>query len=91
MCAKSRFSQVLQRLSAAHSMFVTGVEWLPGGSRTSCIVRGFSDASLLSVSCDSSLQITHVPAVTMMPVWLVVILVAIVFIATFTFASYIGL
>lgn len=83
--------QVLQRLNAAHSMFVTGVEWLPGGSRTSCIVRGFSDASLLTVSCDNSLQITHVPAVTMLPIWVVAVFVAVVLIATFVFASYIGL
>ncbi|XP_018018013.1 prolactin regulatory element-binding protein isoform X1 [Hyalella azteca] len=83
--------QVLQRLPDAHSMFVTGLEWLPDGSRTSCIVRGFSDASVLSVSCDNAMKIAHVPSVTMAPVWLVAILSAVVLCATFVIASYLGL
>ncbi|KAF2367536.1 WD40-repeat-containing domain [Trinorchestia longiramus] len=83
--------QVLQRLSDAHAHFVTGLEWLPDCSRTSCIVRGFSDASVLSISCDNSTKITHVSSVTMMPVWLAAVLAAVVLCLTFVLASYLGL
>uniref|UniRef100_A0A2P2I0B2 Prolactin regulatory element-binding protein-like n=1 Tax=Hirondellea gigas TaxID=1518452 RepID=A0A2P2I0B2_9CRUS len=83
--------QVLQRVKSAHSMFVTGVEWMADGSRSSCIVRGFSDASLLSMSCDNTVKVTHVPAVTALPVWLVAVLATAVLAITFIVASYFGL
>lgn len=53
--------QQLQVVEEAHSMFVTGLEWLPTQSKASQMVRGYSDASVLSISCDNSLKIHHIP------------------------------
>lgn len=53
--------QQLRVVEEAHSMFVTGLEWLPTQNKASQMVRGYSDASVLSISCDNSLKIHHIP------------------------------
>ncbi|MPC34392.1 hypothetical protein E2C01_027779 [Portunus trituberculatus] len=58
MC--TAFQQLLV-VEEAHSMFITGLEWLPTQNKVSQMVRGYSDASVLSISCDNSLKIHHIP------------------------------
>lgn len=55
------FLQKLQTIEEAHSMFVTGLEWLPTNDAESQMIRGYTDASVLSISCDNSLKIHHIP------------------------------
>ncbi|KAK4324454.1 hypothetical protein Pmani_004902 [Petrolisthes manimaculis] len=83
--------QQLQVIEDAHSMFVTGLEWLPTECKESQMVRGFSDASVLSISCDNSLKIHHIPKKGMVPVWVVATLAMVILCAAFLLASYLGL
>lgn len=83
--------QKLQTIEEAHSMFVTGLEWLPTNDAESQMIRGYTDASVLSISCDNSLKIHHIPKPGMVPVWIVAVLAAIVLFCAFLFASFLGL
>ena len=42
-------------------MFITGLEWLPTECPTSKMARGFSEASVVSISCDNIVKIHHIP------------------------------
>lgn len=83
--------QQLQVVEEAHSMFVTGLEWLPTQNKASQMVRGYSDASVLSISCDNSLKIHHIPRPGMVPVWVVAILATGVLCFAFLLANFLGL
>ncbi|XP_066963955.1 guanine nucleotide-exchange factor SEC12 [Macrobrachium rosenbergii] len=85
------FSLQQLREIEAHRTFVTGLEWLPTNSHESQMVRGFSDASVLSISCDNSLKIHHIPRRGMVPVWVAAILAALVLFGAFLLASFLGL
>ena len=54
------FLQKLKRIEKAHSTFITGLEFLPTSEETDAI-RGFSDASVVSISVDHLVCIHHVP------------------------------
>ncbi len=47
-------------MEKSHSTFITGLEFLPGGDSTE-VVRGFSDASVVSISVDYQVCVHHVP------------------------------
>lgn len=83
--------QQLRTVEDAHSMFITGLEWLPTENKESQMVRGFSDASVLSISCDNSLKIHHIPRQGMVPVWVVAILAAVILCCAFLLANFLGL
>ncbi|XP_045582062.1 guanine nucleotide-exchange factor SEC12 [Procambarus clarkii] len=83
--------QQLRTIEDAHSMFITGLEWLPTENKESQMVRGFSDASVLSISCDNSLKIYHIPRQGMVPVWVVAILAAVILCCAFLLANFLGL
>ncbi|KAL7635742.1 UNVERIFIED_CONTAM: hypothetical protein RMT77_013559 [Armadillidium vulgare] len=83
--------QMLQKVEDAHNVFVTGLAWLPTECPESKMVRGYSEASVLSISCDNTLKIHHIPRKSMVPVWAVAVLSVIVLFLTFTLASYLGL
>ncbi|KAB7496791.1 Prolactin regulatory element-binding protein [Armadillidium nasatum] len=83
--------QMLQKVEDAHSVFVTGLAWLPTECPESKMVRGYSEASVLSISCDNTLKIHHIPRKSMVPVWAVAVISVIVLFLTFTLASYLGL
>ncbi|RXG56768.1 Prolactin regulatory element-binding protein [Armadillidium vulgare] len=83
--------EMLQKVEDAHNVFVTGLAWLPTECPESKMVRGYSEASVLSISCDNTLKIHHIPRKSMVPVWAVAVLSVIVLFLTFTLASYLGL
>ncbi|CAL4063953.1 unnamed protein product [Meganyctiphanes norvegica] len=83
--------QQFRLIENAHSMFVTGLEWLPTKDKHSQMVRGFSDASVVSISCDNTVNIHHVPRQEMLPVWIVALIAAFVLFVTFVLASYVGI
>ncbi|XP_063867968.1 prolactin regulatory element-binding protein-like [Scylla paramamosain] len=83
--------QQLLVVEEAHSMFITGLEWLPTQNKVSQMVRGYSDASVLSISCDNSLKIHHIPRPGMVPVWVVAILATVVLCFAFLLANFLGL
>lgn len=83
--------QQIREIEGAHRTFVTGLEWLPTNNQESQMVRGFSEASVLSISCDNTIKIHHIPRRGMVPVWIAAILAALVLCGAFLLASYIGL
>ncbi|KAK7063104.1 hypothetical protein SK128_021245 [Halocaridina rubra] len=83
--------QQLREIEGAHRTFVTGLEWLPTHSPESQMVRGYSDASVLSISCDNTIKIHHIPRRGMIPVWVAAIIAALVLFGAFLLASYLGL
>ncbi len=54
------YSQRVKRVEKSHSTFITGLEFIPGGEETE-VIRGFSDASVVSISVDHHVCIHHVP------------------------------
>ena len=45
----------------AHSTFITGLEFMPSKNPESQMVCGYTDASVLSISCDNEVLIHHIP------------------------------
>eukprot|EP00088_Acartia_fossae_P040725 TRINITY_DN4244_c0_g1_i11.p1 TRINITY_DN4244_c0_g1~~TRINITY_DN4244_c0_g1_i11.p1 ORF type:complete len:349 (+),score=41.90 TRINITY_DN4244_c0_g1_i11:150-1196(+) len=81
---------LLRRVTNSHSTFITGLEFLPT-SEESAPCRGFSDASVVSISVDHQVCIHHVPRLnTISSFWALLLIVAVLF-ATFTLCSYLGL
>ncbi|XP_076037481.1 guanine nucleotide-exchange factor SEC12 [Oratosquilla oratoria] len=83
--------QTLRVIEGAHNLFVTGLDWLPTNDSDAQMVTGFSDASVLSVSCDNTLKIHHVPKQEMIQVWVVALATFVVLFFAFSLASYLGL
>ncbi|XP_071553022.1 guanine nucleotide-exchange factor SEC12 [Panulirus ornatus] len=83
--------QQLRSIEDAHSTFITGLEWLPTDNKESKMIRGYSDASVLSISCDNALKIHHIPRQGMVPVWVVAILAAVILCFAFLLANLLGL
>jgi hypothetical protein len=54
------FLQKLKRIEKAHSTFITGLEFLPTSEETEA-ARGFTDASVVSISVDHQVCIHHIP------------------------------
>ena len=50
----------VKRVDKSHSTFITGLEFLPCGEESDAI-RGFSDASVVSISVDHQVCIHHIP------------------------------
>ncbi|XP_054284824.1 prolactin regulatory element-binding protein-like [Macrosteles quadrilineatus] len=74
----------------AHSMFVTGLEFLPAlGSETS--ITTVSEAAVVSISVDNKVCIHNLPYRRTLPSWLVVVLIIVTLFFTFVICSYMGL
>merc|ERR1712083_968448 len=50
----------IKKVEKSHSTFITGLEFLPTSEETEAI-RGFSDASVVSISVDNQVCIHHIP------------------------------
>lgn len=82
--------QLLRRVERAHHMFVTGLEFLPGGDEARAI-SGASDASVVSISVDNQVKIHHIPQRGTISVFTASVLVIVVMVATFILCSMVGL
>jgi len=80
----------VKRVRNSHSTFITGLEFLPS-SDTSAVVRGFREASVVSISVDHQVCIHHVPELQTVSSVSAMILVVLVLLATFILSSYLGL
>ena len=52
--------QCLKKVEKSHSTFITGLEFLPT-SEEADVIRGFSDASVVSISVDHQICVHHIP------------------------------
>ena len=82
--------QKLKRVEKSHSTFITGLEFLPTNTETEAI-RGFSDASVVSISVDNQVCIHHIPRLQKISMTFAAVLIMLFLIATFIICSYFGL
>jgi len=82
--------QRVLHVEGAHSMFVTGLEFLPvasgGPPITSC-----TEAAVLSISVDNRVCIHSLPFRSTLPVWLVIILIIMTMFCAFLLCSFLGI
>uniref|UniRef100_A0A1B0G0U4 Uncharacterized protein n=1 Tax=Glossina morsitans morsitans TaxID=37546 RepID=A0A1B0G0U4_GLOMM len=75
----------------AHSMFVTGLQFLPVTNEEGPPVSSDTEAAVLSISVDNKVCIHSLQQRHTIPAWLAIILIVIVLLAAFTLCSYLGL
>jgi len=80
----------VKRVKGAHSTFITGLEFLPT-SDEAAPSRGFHEASVVSISVDHQVCVTHVEGQATLSSFVASLLVVLVLLATFMLASYLGL
>jgi len=74
----------------AHAYFITALEFLPTGEE-SAPCRGFSEASLVSVSVDHLVCMHHIPPLSTVSPFVAMVMIVLVLLATFIFCSWLGL
>ncbi|XP_063229443.1 prolactin regulatory element-binding protein isoform X2 [Bacillus rossius redtenbacheri] len=83
----------LQRVlwvKGAHSMFVTGLEFLPQ-ALDGPPVTSTAEAAVLSISVDNRVCIHSLAHRRSMPFWLAILLIVVTMFSAFVFCSYVGL
>ncbi|GBP70940.1 Prolactin regulatory element-binding protein [Eumeta japonica] len=84
--------QRVLHVSGAHSMFVTGLQFVPVRATGAAVaVTSPSEAALLSISVDNRLCIHTLPHRRTVPAWVAIILIVFVLFCTFTLCSYLGI
>lgn len=82
--------QRVLNVSGAHSMFVTGLEFLPVLTENHTI-SSVAEAAVLSISVDNHVCIHTLPYRKTIPVWLGILILVFTLFMTFVFCSYLGL
>ena len=77
-------------MEKSHATFITGLEFLPTTEETEAI-RGFSDASVVSISIDNQVCIHHIPRLKKISMTYAALFVFFGLIVTFVICSYLGL
>ncbi|XP_073823642.1 guanine nucleotide-exchange factor SEC12 [Musca autumnalis] len=75
----------------AHSMFVTGLQFLPVTNEEGPPISSDTEAAVLSISVDNKVCIHSLQHRRTMPAWLAVILIVVVLFGAFTLCSFLGL
>jgi len=82
--------QRVLHIPGAHSMFVTGLEFLPVSS-DSHTVTSIAEAAVFSISVDNQVCIHSLPYRSTIPAWLAIIVIILTLFFTFIVCSYIGI
>ncbi|KAJ8978017.1 hypothetical protein NQ317_002779 [Molorchus minor] len=84
--------QPVIKIAGAHSLFITGLEFLPAVSENDKhTVCSTSEAAVLSISVDNQVCIHTLPYRRTMPLWVGMVILIFTLFLTFVFCSYIGL
>ncbi|KAL6433113.1 hypothetical protein ACFW04_006401 [Cataglyphis niger] len=76
----------------AHSMFVTGLEFLPmNGQLNGVAITSNTETAVVSISVDNRICIHSIPFRHTMPFWFVIILIILCVCGAFIFCSYLGI
>ncbi|GAB0091862.1 prolactin regulatory element-binding protein [Sergentomyia squamirostris] len=75
----------------AHSMFVTGLQFLPVLSSDGPAISSDSEAAVLSISVDNRVCIHSLQYRHTLPAWAAIILIVVILFLTFMFCSFMGL
>ena len=79
----------LKRVEKAHSTFITGLEFL-SSDPSADVVRGFSDASVVSISVDHQICIHHIPRLRTISMFHAGLIMAVFLVGVFMLCSYLG-
>ncbi|XP_077301285.1 guanine nucleotide-exchange factor SEC12 [Arctopsyche grandis] len=82
--------QRVLNIEGAHSMFITGLEFLPVSGDGPAITSR-SEAAVVSISVDNRVCIHSLPHRRSCPAWVAMILIVFVLFCTFTLCSYLGI
>ncbi|KAK4879765.1 hypothetical protein RN001_007911 [Aquatica leii] len=82
--------QRVLHIPGVHSMFVTGLEFLPVSSDPHT-VNSIAEAAVLSISVDNQVCIHGLPFRSTLPAWLAIIVIIATLLFTFILCSYIGI
>jgi len=82
--------QCLKKVEKSHATFITGLEFLPT-SEEADVIRGFSDASVVSISVDHQICVHHIPRLRQISMVAATFILATLLIITFIICSYLGL
>lgn len=82
--------QRVLRVPGVHSMFVTGLEFLPTKLDGPAVTSN-SEAAVVSISVDNKICIHRIPFRHTVPFWLAIILIVISICGAFIFCSYLGI
>ena len=77
-------------MEKSHSTFITGLEFLPTSEDTEAL-RGFTDASVVSISVDHQVCIHHIPKLSKISITSAAFIICLVLFLTFVLLSYLGL
>jgi len=80
----------IKRVEKSHSTFITGLEFLPCGDESDA-VRGFSEASVVSISVDHQVCIHHIPKLRTISLTFAGAILVFLLILAFVFCTYIEL
>jgi len=80
----------IKRVEKSHSTFITGLEFLPCGEESDAI-RGFSDASVVSISVDHQVCIHHIPRLRSISLTFAGTILVLLLVLTFLLCTYIGM
>uniref|UniRef100_U5EWI6 Putative prolactin regulatory element-binding protein/protein transport protein sec12p n=1 Tax=Corethrella appendiculata TaxID=1370023 RepID=U5EWI6_9DIPT len=83
--------QRVLHIPGAHSMFVTGLEFLPVTNFDGPAITTDTEAAVLSISVDNRICIHSLQYRHSLPAWVAVFLIIVILFLTFLFCSYIGL
>ncbi|XP_050309164.1 prolactin regulatory element-binding protein [Anthonomus grandis grandis] len=83
--------QRILNIPGAHSMFVTGLEFLPVANQENHTVCSVAEAAVLSISVDNQVCIHTLPYRKTIPLWLAIVILMFTMFLTFLFCSYIDI
>ncbi|XP_066143816.1 guanine nucleotide-exchange factor SEC12 [Euwallacea fornicatus] len=84
--------QKVLNIPGAHSMFVTGLEFLPVASQQqNHTVSSVAEAAVLSISVDNQVCIHTLPYRKTIPLWVAIVILIFTMFLTFVLCSYLGL
>lgn len=83
--------QRVLHIPQAHTMFVTGLEFLPIRNSDGPAISSDSEAAVLSISVDNRLCIHSLQYRHALPAWVAILLIIVILFSTFLLCSYIGI
>ncbi|KAL7738889.1 hypothetical protein ACLKA6_007513 [Drosophila palustris] len=75
----------------AHSMFVTGLQFLPITNEEGPPISSDTEAAVLSISVDNKVCIHSLPQRRTIPAWLAIVFMLVMIFVVFIFCSYMGI
>ncbi|KAI4464821.1 prolactin regulatory element binding protein [Holotrichia oblita] len=81
--------QKVLHISGAHSMFVTGLEFLPVSHQHT--VTSVAEAAVVSISVDNQICIHSLPYRTTVPAWIAISVIVVTLFLTFLLCAYLGI